>query len=91
MNKADRLSTPPEKEKRNLYDQYLEGDLDPDGFLGISDARNGFQEIRYQIHFKTKESQEKTEAFAAFVESRCPVGDCLANGVKLINSGVVRD
>ena len=69
----------------------LEGDLDPDGFLGISDARNGFQEIRYKIHFKTNESQEKTETFAKFVESRCPVGDCLANGVKLVNSGVVRD
>ena len=69
----------------------LEGDLDPDGFLGLADVRNGFQEIRYKIHFKTKESQEKTEAFAKFVESRCPVGDCLLNGVKLINSGVVRD
>ncbi len=69
----------------------LEGDLDSDGFLGISDARNGFQEIRYKIHFKTSENQEKTEAFARFVESRCPVGDCLIAGVKLVNSGVVRD
>ena len=69
----------------------LEGDLDPDGFMGISDARNGFQEIRYKMHFKTDEPQEKAEAFAQFIESRCPVGDCLANGVKLVSSGVVRD
>ena len=69
----------------------LEGDLDTDGFLGRAAVRNGFQEIRYKMHFKTNESQEKTEAFADFVENRCPVGDCLANGVKLINSGVVRD
>lgn len=69
----------------------LEGDLDPDGFMGLSDARNGFQEIRYKMHFKTDEPQEKAEAFARFIESRCPVGDCLANGVKLVSSGVVRD
>ncbi len=69
----------------------LEGDLDPDGFMGLSDARKGFQEIRFTMHFKTDESQEKTEKFAEFVEATCPVGDCLANGVKLVKSGVVRD
>ncbi len=69
----------------------LEGDLDPDGFMGLSDARKGFQEIRFTMHFKTNESQEKTEKFVEFVEATCPVGDCLANGVKLVNSGVVRD
>ncbi|MBA5850759.1 OsmC family protein [Clostridium sp. cel8] len=68
----------------------LEGDLDPDGFLGVSDARNGFQEIRYIMNFKTNESQEKTEAFVDFIEKTCPVGDCLANGVKLVRAGVVR-
>ena len=70
----------------------LEGDLDPDGFLGKNpEVRNGFQEIRYTIHFKTNASQEECEAFADFVESRCPVGDCLANGVKLVRAGVVRE
>lgn len=69
----------------------LEGDLDPDGFLGLSDVRKGFQEIRFIMHFKTEESQEKTEAFADFIEKTCPVGDCLANGVNLVKAGVVRD
>ncbi|WP_330948758.1 OsmC family protein [Virgibacillus sp. MG-45] len=68
----------------------LEGDLDPDGFMGLADVRTGFQEIRFTMHFKTNESQEKAEAFAAFIEKTCPVGDCLANGVKLVQSGVVR-
>ncbi|MGS5018338.1 OsmC family protein [Paenibacillus sp. JJ1683] len=68
----------------------LEGDLDPDGFMGLADVRCGFQEIRFAMHFKTTESQEKAEAFAAFVEKTCPVGDCLANGVKLVQAGVVR-
>lgn len=70
----------------------LEGDLDPDGFMGLADdVRNGFQEIRFTMHFKTNESQEKAEAFADFIEERCPVGDCLMNGVKLVRSAVVRD
>ncbi|MDK8183345.1 OsmC family protein [Paenibacillus sp. UMB4589-SE434] len=67
----------------------LEGDLDPDGFMGLADVRPGFQEIRFVMHFKTNESQEKTEAFVEFVERTCPVGDCLANGVKLVKAGVV--
>lgn len=69
----------------------LEGDLDPNGFMGLADVRNGFQEIRYTMHMKTEESQERAEAFAKFIESRCPVGDCLQNGVKLVNAGVIRD
>lgn len=70
----------------------LEGDLDPDGFMGLAEGvRNGFQEIRFTMHFKTNESQEKAEAFANFIEERCPVGDCLVNGVKLVRAGVVRD
>lgn len=67
----------------------LEGDIDLDGFMGISDVRKGFQEIRYTVHFKTNESQEKAEAFADFIEDTCPIGDCLANPVKLVRAGVV--
>lgn len=73
------------------YHVELEGDLDPDGFMGLADVRNGFQEIRFTMHFKTDESQEKAEAFADFIEEKCPVGDCLMNGVKLVRTGVVRD
>ncbi|MFZ2539221.1 MAG: OsmC family protein [Oscillospiraceae bacterium] len=69
----------------------LEGDLDPDGFMGLADVRSGFQEIRFAMHFKTNEPKEKVEAFAKFIEKTCPVGDCLSNGVKLILSGVVID
>lgn len=69
----------------------LEGDLDPDGFMGLSDVRNGFQEIRFAMHFKTNESKEKIDEFAKFIEKTCPVGDCLSNGVKLVLSDVVID
>ncbi|MFL8888584.1 OsmC family protein [Helcococcus kunzii] len=68
----------------------LEGDLDPDGFMGLAEGvRNGFQEIRYTMHFKSDESQEKLEEYAKFIESRCPVADCLTNGVPLKLSKVV--
>lgn len=69
----------------------IEGDLDLDGFMGLSDVRKGFQEIRYQMHFDSDEPIEKLEKFANFIEETCPVGDSIGNAVKLVNSGVVRD
>lgn len=69
----------------------LEGDLDPDGFMGLADVRNGFQEIRYSMHFKSIASQEKLEAFAQFIESKCPVGDCLENGAPLKLTRIVNE
>lgn len=61
----------------------VEGDLDPDGFLDKADVRNGFQEIRYRMHFETDEPADKIEKFARFIESHCPVGDTLAEGTPL--------
>ncbi len=69
----------------------IEGDLDPAGFMGDESIRPGYQEIRYKMHFKTNETQERAEEFAKFIEKRCPVGDCLTNGVKMVSTGVVRD
>ena len=69
----------------------LEGDLDPDGFMGLADVRNGFQEIRYSMHFKSTATQEELESFAQFIESKCPVGDCLENGVPLKLTCVVNE
>ncbi len=69
----------------------LEGDLDPDGFMGIADVPKGFQEIRFSMHFKTDEPQEKCEAFAEFIQKTCPIGETLKNGVKLVCTSVVKD
>ncbi|WP_125709015.1 OsmC family protein [Companilactobacillus zhongbaensis] len=69
----------------------LAGDFDPAGFMGDPNIRNGFQEIRFETHFKTNESQEKAEKFADFIEDTCPIADNLTNGVKLVRTGVVRD
>lgn len=68
----------------------MEGDLDPDGFMGKNpDVRNGFSEVRYKLHFKSKESQEKADAFAQFMSDHCPVGDNLEHGVPMIRTEVV--
>jgi uncharacterized OsmC-like protein len=55
----------------------VEGDLDPDGFQGLSDVRPGFSEIRYQIHIDSPSSQGRIEALKAHVLRACPVKDTL--------------
>lgn len=67
----------------------VEGDFDSDGFMGLSDVRPGFLEIRSSIHFKTDETPEKAEKFVKFIEKTCPVADSIANGVKLICKPVI--
>lgn len=80
------------KAKKFEYESFrieLEGDLDPDGFLGLADVRKGFQEVRYKVYFKTNESQEKTEEFAKFVETTCPVCDIIKNQVSVVKTEVI--
>jgi uncharacterized OsmC-like protein len=68
----------------------LEGDLDPDGFLkGKPGVRPGFQEIRFAFYLETNASQDKVDQFVEFIKSRCPVGDMLLNGVRIVQSDVV--
>ena len=61
----------------------LEGDLDTDGFMNISDVRRGYSEIRYNIHISTDAPKEKLAEFVHFIENTCPVGDTIANPVSL--------
>lgn len=59
----------------------LEGDLDAAGFMGDPDIRNGFQEIRYSLQFKTQVGQAECEEFADLVAQNCPIEDMLSHGV----------
>ncbi|ADK17049.1 MULTISPECIES: OsmC family protein [Clostridium] len=74
-----------EKMKINLEDFWieLEGELDPDGFMGLSDVRPGYQSVRYNMHIKSDASEEKIRKFIELIEKRCPVGDTIGNVVKL--------
>ena len=69
----------------------VDGDWDPEGFMGLADVRNGLLEVRVRLHVKSNEPAEKVKAFADFIESRCPVADCLINGVKIVKETPVID
>lgn len=62
----------------------VEGDINPEGFLrGQEVARPGFQEIRLKIKVKADAPPDKIDSFVAFVQSRCPVGETVMNGVRI--------
>lgn len=58
----------------------VEGDLDPDGFLGKNpDAKIGFTEIRTKINIKSNSSEEEIKKFVKFIDNTCPIADTLVN------------
>lgn len=58
----------------------LEGDLDPDGFLGANpEAKIGFSNIRSKYYFKSNSSEEDIAKFVDFIEVTCPVCDSMVN------------
>ena len=63
----------------------LEGDLDPDGFMGKNkDAKIGFSTIRCNIYIKSNSSKEDIEKFVEFIDRTCPVADTLINSPNMI-------
>lgn len=69
----------------------LEGDIDTDGFMGLKDIRPGYQAVRYNIHIKSDDDQEKVKELIEYVEKHCPVGDTIANMVKLQRTNIIID
>lgn len=60
----------------------LEGDLDLQGFLGLSDAvRPGYQEIRLTYRMESDAAPEQLDALWAHVKKTSPVLDILRNPV----------
>lgn len=56
----------------------VEGDLNPDGFLGKDpNARPGYEEIRYEIDLTSPSPQGNIDALLAHVNKICPVKDTL--------------
>jgi len=56
----------------------VEGDLDPDGFLGQAPVRAGFSAVRYKLHVESDSDPAAVEALIEHVESSCPVKDTLS-------------
>lgn len=60
----------------------LEGDLDLQAFLGLSeDVRPGFENIRLTYRVKSDAPREKIEALCDYVQRTSPVLDMLRNPV----------
>ena len=67
----------------------VEGDFDSEGFMGTPGVSVGYSELRFTVHFKTDESQEKCDKFAELMAARCPVEDNLTHGVTIKRGHVV--
>ncbi len=68
----------------------LEGDLDPDGFMGTNkEAKIGFSKIRINIDIKSNSSEEDIEKFVTFVENSCPVCDTIMNSPEITTNFTV--
>ncbi|MGE5627446.1 MAG: OsmC family protein [Solirubrobacterales bacterium] len=80
-----------EKQGIDLQEFWVElnGDIDTDGFMGLSDVRPGYSIIRYTIHIRSNSPEDKIYSFIDFIENRCPMGDTLKNQVKLEKTGVI--
>lgn len=61
----------------------VEGDLDPDGFMGKAPVRPGFSAIRYKLHVESDSDPAAVAALITHVESSCPVKDTLG-GVPVV-------
>lgn len=56
----------------------VEGDLDPDGFMGKSDVRPGFGEIRYKLNIESPSPADQIAELTTHVVNACPVKDTLS-------------
>ncbi|MBN2767440.1 MAG: OsmC family protein [Paludibacteraceae bacterium] len=58
----------------------IDGDINPEKFLGISDnERTGFKSINVNIELRTNADKATEALLIEKVKSRCPVNDNLAN------------
>jgi uncharacterized OsmC-like protein len=58
----------------------LDGDLDLQGFLGLSEGiRNGYQNINVTFRIKADASEEKLEELVQLAQKRSPVFDIISN------------
>lgn len=67
----------------------IEGDIDLDGFFGKAPVRPGYSEIRYDFIIKSTSPQANIDQLIDHLQQHCPVGDTLANPVKLVLNKVL--
>lgn len=68
----------------------LEGDLDPDGFMGLNKgAKIGFSSIRSKIYIESDSPKEDIEKFVEFIDRTCPVGDTITNSPNQVTELII--
>lgn len=68
---------------------HIEGDLDPDGFLGKNpNVRPGYEEIRYRVELDSPSPQKNIDALLKHVDEICPVKDTL-QGTRVLNTKTI--
>jgi len=68
--------------KLTMVESTLEGDMDVQGALGLSDDyRNGFERIRVSFKVKGEAAEEKLREVVARAQARSAVFDMVTNGV----------
>lgn len=76
--------------KLDSFGVEVEGDVDPDGFMGVNpDVRNGLTEIRITPHIKCNVAEDEAREFVEFVASRCPVHDTISHGTGVVCKNIV--
>jgi uncharacterized OsmC-like protein len=77
--------------KLNSVESRLEGDIDLQGFLGISkDVRKGFQEIRMHFKIDADVPEEQLEELVQLGPAYSPVFDSITKGVPVRTVGRTR-
>jgi len=75
----------------NLQDFWVEiqGDMDTDGFKGITNVKPGFLEIRYKIHIKSSSPSDEIKSLVDYIENKSPVQDTIANYIKIVLTDLI--
>jgi len=55
----------------------VEGDLDPDGYMGTAEVPYGFQEIRFKIRIDSPSAKDKIDALVEHMKKICPIRNTL--------------
>lgn len=65
----------------------LEGELDPDGFMGKNpNAKIGFSKITTNFFIEADNTDEEIANFVDFINRTCPVADTIENGPEMISN-----
>ncbi len=65
----------------------LQGELDPDGFMGKNpNAKIGLSKITSNFFIKANNTDEEIEKFVEFINRTCPVADTIENSPTLITN-----